>query len=134
MSMRLRRVSEILKRELGVIISREITFPVPLVTLTSVDLTPDLKHAHLFISAIGGEDKRGTILELLEKNRPLLQSELAKRVSLKQTPHLHFKFDGSIERGSRVLGILHELGLDGNVKPEADAGTSPPDDPKAGIA
>lgn len=111
MNHRLRRVTEILKRELGLIIHREITFPVPLVTISAVDITPDLKNAHVFVSAIGNSNQRGTVLELLEKNRPALQSELAKRVVLKHTPHLHFKFDESIERGSRVLGILDELGL-----------------------
>jgi ribosome-binding factor A len=111
MNHRLRRVSEILKRELGQIIHREITFPVPLVTISAVDITSDLKNAHVFVSAMGDDNQRGTILSLLEKNRATLQSELAKRIVLKQTPHLHFRFDESIERGTRVLGILDELGL-----------------------
>jgi len=111
MNHRLQRVSEVLKRELGTIIHREITFPVSLVTVSAVDITPDLKNAHVFVSAIGDDNQRGTVLSLLEKNRVTLQRELAKRIVLKQTPHLHFKFDGAIERGTRVLGILDELGL-----------------------
>lgn len=112
MSHRLRRVTEILKRELGSILLRDITFPVPLVTVSSVDITPDLKNAHIFVSAIAEEWERREILEILAKNRVHLQTALAKRVILKHTPHLHFKFDESIERGSRVLGILDQLGLD----------------------
>ncbi len=111
MNHRLRRVSEIVKRELGTIIHREITFPVPLVTISSVDITPDLKSAHVYVSAIGDQNQRGTVLSLLEKHRVTLQSELAKRIVLKQTPHLHFKFDEAIERGTRVLSILDDLGL-----------------------
>jgi ribosome-binding factor A len=112
MSHRLLRVAEAIKRELGVIVLRELTFPVPLVTIHAVDITPDLKNAHIFVSAIADEAQRRAILSELAKNRVMLQTALAKRVIIKHTPHLHFQFDDSIERGSRVLGILDELGLD----------------------
>jgi ribosome-binding factor A len=112
MSHRLLRVTEALKRELGAIILRELSFPVPLVTISAVDITPDLKNAHVFVSAIADAPQRQTILSELAKNRVMLQTALAKRVILKHTPHLHFKFDESIERGTRVLEILDELGLD----------------------
>ena len=94
------------------LILREITFPVPLVTISAVDLTPDLKNAHVFESALGTDAQRAKVLEILETNRGRLQAELSKRVIIKHTPHLHFRFDASIERGTRVLGILDELGLD----------------------
>jgi ribosome-binding factor A len=77
-----------------------------------VDITPDLKQAHIFISALGTEGQKRGVIALLEKNRHILQAELAKRLILKQTPHLNFRLDDSIERGSRVLSILDELGLD----------------------
>ena len=112
MKHRIERVCEILKRELGPIILRELTFSAPLVTISAVDITPDLKQAHVFISALGTDAQKRNALEKLEHNRALLQAELAKRVVLKHTPHLHFKFDEAIERGTRVLGILDELGLD----------------------
>lgn len=112
MKHRIERVCEVLQRELGAIIVRELTFSAPLVTVSAVDITPDLKQAHVFVSALGTDAQKRRALETLEHNRSLLQSELAKRVTLKNTPHLHFKFDTSIERGTRVLGILDELGLD----------------------
>ncbi len=112
MNHRIERVCEVLKRELGIIVLRELTFSVPLVTVSSVDITPDLKQAHIFISAFGTEGQKRGVIALLEKNRHILQAELAKRLILKQTPHLNFRLDDSIERGSRVLSILDELGLD----------------------
>jgi ribosome-binding factor A len=112
MTHRLQRVNGAIARELGALIQREIEFPVPLVTVHAVDVTPDLKQAHVFISAMAEGAVREEILSILEKKRPLLQSALAKRVILKNTPHLHFRFDESIERGSRVLGILDELGFE----------------------
>ena len=112
MKHRLERVCEVIKRELGLIIVRELTFAAPLVTISAVDITPDLKQAHIFVSALGSEGQKRRALEQLEQNRAMLQAELAKRIVLKHTPHLNFKFDESIERGTRVLGILDELGLD----------------------
>jgi ribosome-binding factor A len=50
-------------------------------------------------------------LAVLEQNRAMLQTEVAKRVVLKNTPHLGFKLDDSIERGARVMDILNDLGL-----------------------
>lgn len=112
MKHRLQRVCEVLKRELGLIILRELTFPTPLVTLSAVDITPDLKQAFVYVSALGNDAQRQEVLTLLEQNRGMLQALVSKRVVLKHTPHLNFKLDDSIERGSRVLNILDDLGLD----------------------
>jgi ribosome-binding factor A len=115
------RVCELLKRELGTIIGREMKFEAPLVSVRAVDVTPDLKQAHVAISAIGTKwQKEQAILQLTEK-RQHLQHELSRRVILKYTPHLHFDLDESIERGTRVLSLLDEI--------EA---TLPPDEPSEG--
>lgn len=111
MKHRLRRVRELLKRELGSIMVRDLQFSSPLVTVSDVDITPDLKQAHVFISAMGSEGQRREAIETLEHNRAALQHEVSKRVILKNTPHLNFRLDESIERGSRVISIMDELGL-----------------------
>ena len=112
MKHRIERVCEVLKRELGRIILRELTFSTPLVTVSGVEITPDLKQAHVFVSALGNDAQRQNVLTVLEQNRGMLQAAVSKRVVLKHTPHLNFKLDDSIERGSRVLNILDDLGLD----------------------
>jgi ribosome-binding factor A len=112
---RIERVCEVIKRELGVIILREMDFGKVLVTISGVDITPDLKQAHVFVSALGTPAQQQAVLEKLEAARGYLQSEFAKRVTLKHTPHLYFKIDAAIERGTRVLSIMNELGLDENV-------------------
>ncbi len=111
MKYRLERVREVLKRELGAIMVRELRFTSPLVTVSGVDITPDLKQAHVFVSVIGNDRQQHEAIELLEQNRAMLQHELSKRVVIKYTPHLNFKLDGSIERGARVINIMDELGL-----------------------
>ncbi len=112
MKHRIERVCEVLKRELGRTILRELTFSTPLVTISAVEITPDLKQAHVYVSALGNDAQRQDVLTVLEQNRGMLQAQVSKRVVLKHTPHLNFKLDDSIERGSRVLNILDDLGLD----------------------
>ena len=89
MKHRLLRVNELLKRELSSIITREITFDGVLVTLNQVDVTPDLKHAHAYVSVLGKEGQAAAMAKL-EENRVVLQTALAKSVTLKYTPHLIF--------------------------------------------
>lgn len=108
MKHRLLRVNELLKRELSGIITREIHFDGALVTLNQVDVTPDLKHAHAYISVLGKDDQAGAMAKL-EEHRVILQTALAKSVTLKYTPQLVFHLDDSIERGARVFEILQEI-------------------------
>jgi ribosome-binding factor A len=116
MKHRLERVNELIKRELGDLLSREVSFEAALVTVQQVDITPDLKHAHVFISVIGSEAQARAAMARLHDRRTHLQHLLSKRVILKFTPHLHFKLDESIERGTRVINILEQIEI-------------PPDDP-----
>jgi ribosome-binding factor A len=108
MKHRLLRVNELVKRELSGIITREVTFDAALVTINQVNVTPDLKKAHVFVSVLGAES--GTsVLAKLESHRTAFQAELARNVVLKYTPHLIFHLDDSIERGTRVIEILQKL-------------------------
>ena len=107
MKHRLLRVNELLKRELSGIIAREMTFETGLVSINQVDVTADLKNAHVFVSVLGASGP-GVINEL-EAHRAALQATLAKNVVLKYTPHLVFHLDDSIERGARVIEIMQEI-------------------------
>jgi|SRR6476469_6595125 len=108
MKHRLLRVNELLKRELSALIAREVSFDSALVTVNQVDVTANLKNAHVFVSVLGSESK-AAVMEKLEAHRTTLQADLAKHVVLKYTPHLVFHIDDSIERGTRVIKILQEL-------------------------
>lgn len=108
MKHRLLRVNELLKRELSALLVRELSFPDLLVTVNQVDVTPDLKNAHVFISVLGSKGRK-EVLPKLESSRSALQAGLSKQVVLKYTPHLVFHLDDSIERGDRVLEILQQI-------------------------
>jgi ribosome-binding factor A len=111
MKHRLERVNELIKRELGELVGRQCRFAAKLVTIQQVDITPDLKHAHVFVSVIGTDEEQKAAVATLHAARPDLQRALSKRVVLKFTPHLHFRLDLASERGDRVLNILEELHL-----------------------
>lgn len=123
MKHRLLRVCELIKRELGMIVGRDMKFDAPLVTIRAMDITPDLKNAHVFVSVIGSPGQKKHAVSALEQARQHLQHELARRIILKYTPHLHFQLDESIERGTRVLSLLDEI--------EA---TLPPDEPAGEVS
>jgi ribosome-binding factor A len=102
------RVNELLRRELSAIVTRELTFENALVTINQVDVTSDLKNAHVYVSVLGSGSP-ASVVEQLETHRVALQTELARHVVLKYTPHLIFHLDDSIERGARVIEILQEI-------------------------
>lgn len=109
-SLRLLRVRELLKREIGEAIRQEI--PVQqagLVTVNDVDVAGDLKNAKVFLGLLGTTEQKKTALDLLHKNRPRIQSLVARKVVLKYTPKLKFVIDESVNRGNRVLNIIEEL-------------------------
>jgi len=108
MKHRLLRVNKLVKRELSGIIAREINFEGALVSINHVDVAADLKNAHVFVSVLGSGNG-AEVISKLESNRPLLQMELGRHLTLKYTPHLLFRLDDSIARGSRIIEILREI-------------------------
>ena len=110
MSLRSERVRELLKRELGEIIRREIPMSeAGLITVNEVGVAADLKSAIVFVGVIGTPDQRKKAAVLLEKEAKRFQGMIGRAVVLKYTPHLKFEVDEAIERGHRVLAILDEL-------------------------
>ncbi len=117
MKNRLVRVNELIQREVGSILQRDFEFPGLLVTVNSVDITPDLKHCHVYIGVIGGGPQQDDVVEELNEKHGLLQKRLMERIVLKHTPKLHFKLDHSVERGVRVTNIMQEI--DRQIGPDA---------------
>jgi ribosome-binding factor A len=108
MKHRMLRINEVVKRELSRIIAREISFEGALVSINHVEVTSDLKSAHVFVSVLGSEIGE-SVVNKLASHRATLQAELARHVTMKYTPHLVFHLDDSIERGTRVIEILQEI-------------------------
>lgn len=109
-SLRLERVRELLKREIGEIVRREI--PVDdagLITVNDVHVSSDLHSASVFVGVLGNAQQQKKALAELEKHRKRIQGLVGKAVILKYTPQLRFLIDQSIEQGNKVLKIIDEL-------------------------
>lgn len=110
MSLRLQRVRELLKREIGEIIRREL--PVSdagLININDVMVSADLHSALVYVGIFGTEEQKKRGSQLLQKECKRIQGLVGREVVLKYTPRLRFIVDDSIERGNRVLEILEEL-------------------------
>jgi ribosome-binding factor A len=110
MSLRLERVREMLKREIGEVIRRELPVnEAGLITVNDLQVAPNLKNATVFIGILGGAAQKKKGMEMLGEKRKRIQGLVATGVVLKYTPRLRFILDESIERGNRVLRIMEEL-------------------------
>ena len=104
------RVADLVRELLSRLIQDQVRDPrVGFVTLTDVRLSPDLKHARVFVSTLGESAGRAAAVEGLNHAAGFLRRELAHRAGLKRVPQLEFHEDPSVEQGSRVDRILDDL-------------------------
>ena len=122
---RLSRVNELIKRELDALIRKNVSMPAKLVTVQEVDISPDLKHAKVWMGMIGETADQHASMAALHAARKDLQGQLSRRVVLKFTPQLHFHLDDAGERGDRVLNILSELNIPGEPPAPRDSTDEP---------
>ena len=110
MSQRTDRVDELLRQEIGALLAKELADPrIGFTTITDVETSPDLRHAKVWVSVIGGRTDRVETLRALQASMGFVRHELGKRLRIKRIPALHVQLDDSAERGTRLLHLLGEL-------------------------
>ena len=109
-SPRAKRVADQIQRELSGLIRLELKDPriVGLLTITSVDVSPDLKNAKVFFTALSPAGRTDETLEGLQGAAGFLRSQLAQRLLLRVCPRLHFIYDTSVERGIRLSQLIDQ--------------------------
>jgi ribosome-binding factor A len=106
---RMRRVNEVLREVIGAAISTDLSDPrIGFVTVTSVETSPDLRTAKVFVSVLGDEEAREGTLAALRSSHGVLQSRIAAETRMKRTPTLSFHYDPTIEQGMRISRLLEE--------------------------
>ncbi len=103
------RVGELIRRELSEILHSRWRTETVAMTITEVDISPDLRNARVYYSVIGGRDVSARIGKLLASIKRDLKQMLSKKVILKYTPDLQFVFDPSAERAMKIIAALDEL-------------------------
>ncbi|HEY2717283.1 MAG TPA: 30S ribosome-binding factor RbfA [Solirubrobacterales bacterium] len=106
---RMRRINEVLREVVGAAISSDLSDPrIGFVTVTSVETSPDLRTAKVFVSVLGDEDEREATLEALRSSHGVIQSRIAAETRMKRTPTLSFRYDETVEQGVRISRLLEE--------------------------
>jgi ribosome-binding factor A len=105
----MRRVNELVREVIGSAIAAELEDPrIGFVTVTSVDTSPDLRTAKVYVSVLGGEAEREDTLAGLRSSHGVLQSAIARQTRIKRTPTLSFHYDDAPERGVRISRLLED--------------------------
>jgi len=109
MSKRIQRINQLIKKELGQILLREIEFPRDvLVTITRVETSVDLNQARVFLSCFP-EDKTSQILEILHRQIYSIQQLLNRRLKMKFIPRIEFREERKTAEAGKIEELLEEL-------------------------
>ncbi len=116
------RVAEEIKREIAQMIRDDLKDPrlKGLISVTHVEVTNDLRYAKIFVSMYSQENDEKSAFKALEKASGYLRSELAKRLQLRYTPELIFKFDDSIQYGDKINKIISNINKSEKAEDEND--------------
>lgn len=113
MSRRTDRVAEQVRAELARLLRQEATDPrIHLVTLTRVDVSPDLRNARVWWSTLATDDAEAAeeVQDGLDSAAAFLRRRLAQELPLKRVPALDFRYDASMVQGAETLALLREVG------------------------
>jgi ribosome-binding factor A len=104
------RVAEEILHELGIMVAGELKDPriEGLVTITEVRVTPDLKHARVFVNVVGNEAEQKKTIRGLAAAVGYIRHELTERIQLRRAPEIHFTLDHSEEYAQRIEELLKQ--------------------------
>jgi len=110
MSRRVDRVADALKQEIAGLLVREVRDPrIGIVTITSVHVSADLRHARVYFTVHGGEKERAQCLSGLRSASGFIRSEIARRLNLRVAPEIVFEFDAALDEADRVTRLLRQV-------------------------
>lgn len=105
----MRRVNEAVREVLSARLAEGLKDPrIGFVTVTSVDTSPDLRQARVYVSVLGSEEERSVSLEGLAASHGFLQARLNAELHMKRTPKLQFVYDDSVDRGMRISELIEK--------------------------
>jgi ribosome-binding factor A len=106
------RVADLIQREIADLVFRRVKDPrITTVTITGVEVTPDLKHARIFYCVMGTptDEEKKSVADGLDQAKGFMRMELGKRLYMRSVPQLAFQYDSSFEYGEKIERILKEL-------------------------
>lgn len=113
-SRRPEQVAETLRQVIADALTREIRDPrVGFVTLTGVIVTNDLSHARIMVTVPGEEAEKTRALEGLQSAAGFLRSRVARTLTTRSVPELHFELDRGLEHAARISELLNDIRREG---------------------
>lgn len=110
MSIRTERVASLIKEEIGAIILREYSSTAyGFITVTDVNMSPDLKIAKVYFSIFGSQEKQQLTMEMLNGEKQHIRAEVAHRVQLKFAPALQFYHDTTMDEADKINRLLSKI-------------------------
>jgi len=120
------RVADLIRAELAMLLARDVHDPgIGFITLTRVQISPDLQLARVYYTALGDEPARKKSARALERATPFLKRQIGSRLRLKRVPELVFHYDESIAGQDRIEQLLHDIHAN---EPAGDSTGDPHDD------
>lgn len=117
--LRQEKMSVEIRRLLSAIIKDNIKDPridVSAVSVTRVDVPQDISHARVYISILGDAEKQNDTMQVLQKAKGYIRSELAQGLQIRHAPEVEFRLDKSIEQGIRISTLLDSLHQEAEAK------------------
>jgi len=109
MNARLERVGQLIRAEIADILQRDIHDPlIGFVTLTEVEVSPDLRHARVFFSVLGTPEQVKDSIKGVLRARKHINALLADRIDLRYIPKLRFVYDETAAKAQRMAQLLRE--------------------------
>ena len=113
MSTRTERIATLIKKEVSEIIREKVNDPrIGFVSITGVDVSPDLENANIYVSILGSEKQKKDSMHGLLSATGFIRGELGSFLDTRTIPRIEFVRDDSIERGSRILSLMSKLEKD----------------------
>lgn len=107
---RTERVADLVKQEVSQIIQQEMKDPrIGFVTVTSVEVSVDLRHARVYCSVLGSQADQKASLEGLERAKGFIRSQLGRRIKLRHIPELLFRYDESFDYAQRISNVMRSI-------------------------
>jgi len=108
---RIERLNSLIRQEIAELLQRQVKDPRlgEFIAVTEVTLSPDLKHAKVFVSQICSEEDKQKILKGLASASGFFRAELAKCLKMRYVPELHFQWDDSLEHGDHISQMLDRI-------------------------
>jgi len=107
---RARQLADQIKSELGWLIERKLRDPKKgFITITRVKLSPDLKLANVYFSAMGSETERAESETTLKRSGQFLRRELAQRLKIRYVPEIRFFFDDSLDYAEHINMLFKKI-------------------------